>query len=146
MILITGIEYGEVPGHTKEIAIDNIRRKMADWNPWDNPEEFQKNATYEKELVLGREFRRDNESYIIGMTKEVQDILKLPFECFESLQNRNNELISENNILKNRLKIHLEENEYIANENSKYVQELVKLKSMNLWTKIKFIFSKRKLV
>jgi hypothetical protein len=42
--------------------------------------------SFVRELITGRKFIRDGQTYCIGMAKDVQEILKLPIDCIDNLE------------------------------------------------------------
>ena len=90
MILVKSIEIMEVSDNFVYEIYEKIGNPHISYNERDS---LEKELKLTREVIKGQRFiNKRGESVYIGMTKEVQDILGLPFYVFKDLTNLNRNL------------------------------------------------------
>lgn len=130
MILVRDIETVETNRDWCEIAhFDDIPL-----NPYD--ESTPMNLELRKEFIRGREFVNSRgESIILGATGKVQEILGLPFQVFENMQNNLVYYMRQERTLQNTIANKDQEIQFLQ-------QCLNNWKTMTLWERIKNVFAR----
>lgn len=130
MLLIRKVEYIDVPSDVYKIYDffdddDNIPLYAGQKDLIHNIMDV------EQEIVRGvRYFNDKGKEICIGIPKEIQGILGLPFSDF--------------NRLENNLKVFRTENKKIRQELNSVTSELDEFKTMSFWKRLKFLFTKNK--
>lgn len=126
MIVITEIKYIKTSNHRDTLEL--LHRQY----PEVHPHSFEERGVETlKEMVKGRRFVNSRkETICIGLEKEVEELIGLPFEVFEKMRDEIETL--ENNI------------EYEKRLNKTLNDSLVNWEQMKLWGRIKNVFKRRR--
>jgi len=82
VIVITKIEYKTTDNYQDKVEIFKFQNPEFDINPLEHPQ-----MQIHTEMIKGRRFvNAKGKQICIGMSKEVQELIGLPFEVFENLQ------------------------------------------------------------
>lgn len=94
MRIITKVEVKECPDRNAQVVVHfPDQKRIYSFDNYYSSSSPPVNFTFEKEVVTPRLFvNEEGERYLIGMTKEVQDQIGLPFEAFENIQKENKQL------------------------------------------------------
>ena len=125
MLLVTGITYITVPTDVWEITnmlhSSELQRYI---------DMMDKVLSIETEIVKGRRYSNGNNEICLGLSKDVREILSLPFDDFERLQNYCDRVENENS----KLQI----------ENQGYNSVIEEINNWSLWKRLKFLFKGKK--
>ena len=118
MILITNVEIKNISKDFVELIKQKPYLFGDDY--WDSTQE---SISITRELVIGRRYRNSRGiNIVIGMDKETQELLGIPFKDFDRMSN----IIEE-----------------ITTENDKLRKELREIKELKFLGKLKFLFTGR---
>jgi len=99
MIAITDIKVVEVPEDWMQIS----RYEFPDMIGFKDPVS-EEDMIVETETIEGKRFKTPKgKTVCIGMAKDVQDILEIPFEAFSNMEYLVNKYHQENNVLRNSI-------------------------------------------
>ena len=133
MLLVTGIEYKTVPKDVWEIQEMGCSPDFIKY-----PEVQKKMKKVETEIVSGRRYTNaDRKEICLGISKDVQEILGIPFDDFENMQETNDRL----NFNCGRVEY---ENSKLQIENQGYDSVIEEIKAWNFWQRLKFLFKGKK--